>query len=104
MNLLQDLQRELGLTYLFIAHDLSVVQHISDRIAILYGGCLVEIGPAATIYAEPQHPYTQSLLSAVPIPDPRRGAAAPAHRAEGRAAEPDGRRRSAASSRAAARR
>jgi oligopeptide/dipeptide ABC transporter ATP-binding protein len=72
VNLLQDLQRELGLTYLFIAHDLSVVQHISDRIAILYGGCLVEIGPAATIYAEPQHPYTESLLSAVPIPDPRR--------------------------------
>ena len=71
VNLLADLQRELGLTYLFIAHDLSVVQHISDRIAILYGGCLVEIGPAATIYAEPQHPYTQSLLSAVPIPDPR---------------------------------
>ena len=71
VNLLQDLQREMGLTYLFIAHDLSVVQHISDRIAILYGGCLVEIGPAATIYSEPQHPYTQSLLSAVPIPDPR---------------------------------
>ena len=71
VNLLQDLQREMALTYLFIAHDLSVVQHISDRIAILYGGSLVEIGPAATIYAEPQHPYTQSLLSAVPIPDPR---------------------------------
>jgi peptide/nickel transport system ATP-binding protein len=71
VNLLQDLQREMGLTYLFIAHDLSVVQHISDRIAILYGGALVEIGPAATIYAEPQHPSTQSLISAVPIPDPR---------------------------------
>jgi peptide/nickel transport system ATP-binding protein len=71
VNLLQDLQREMGLTYLFIAHDLSVVQHISDRIAILYGGALVEIGPAATLYAEPQHPYTPSLISAVPIPDPR---------------------------------
>jgi peptide/nickel transport system ATP-binding protein len=71
VNLLQDLQRELGLAYLFIAHDLGVVQHISDRIAILYGGRLVEIGPAAAIYAEPLHPYTESLLSAVPIPDPR---------------------------------
>jgi peptide/nickel transport system ATP-binding protein len=71
VNLLQELQREMGLTYLFIAHDLSVVQHISDRIAILYGGSLVEIGPAAAICSEPQHPYAQSLLSAVPIPDPR---------------------------------
>jgi peptide/nickel transport system ATP-binding protein len=71
VNLLQNLQRELRLTYLFIAHDLSVVRHISDRIAILYGGCLVEIGPAESIYAEPLHPYTESLLSAVPIPDPR---------------------------------
>ncbi|MBA3326409.1 MAG: ABC transporter ATP-binding protein [Rhodobacteraceae bacterium] len=71
VNLLQDLQRELGLTYLFIAHDLSVVQRISDEIAILYGGKLVEIGPAATIYADPQHPYTLSLISAIPIPDPK---------------------------------
>ncbi len=71
VNLLQDLQRELGLTYLFIAHDLSIVQRISDEIAILYGGKLVEIGPAATIYAEPQHPYTLSLISAIPIPDPK---------------------------------
>lgn len=69
--LLQELQREMGLTYLFIAHDLSVVQRISDRIAILYGGRLVEIGPAATIYDDPQHPYTLSLISAIPIPDPK---------------------------------
>jgi peptide/nickel transport system ATP-binding protein len=71
VNLLQDLQREMGLTYLFIAHDLSVVQHVSDRIAIMYAGCLVEIGPAETIYAEPLHPYTEALLSAVPVPNPR---------------------------------
>ena len=71
VNLLRDLQREMGLTYLFIAHDLSVVQHIADRIAILYGGRLVEIGPAEGVFADPLHPYTEALLSAVPIPNPR---------------------------------
>jgi peptide/nickel transport system ATP-binding protein len=70
VNLLQDLQAELGLTYLFIAHDLSVVRHISHRIAILYSGKLVELAPADAVYDHPYHPYTEALLSSVPIPDP----------------------------------
>jgi oligopeptide transport system ATP-binding protein len=74
INLLQDLQYRLGLTYLFIAHDLHVVRHIASRIAVMYLGAIVEIGDAEIIYNQPKHPYTEALLSAVPVPDPSRKA------------------------------
>ncbi len=72
INLLNDLKKEFNLSYMFIAHDLSVVKHISDRITVMYLGDVVEIGPADDVYDHPMHPYTKALISAVPIPDPKR--------------------------------
>src|SRR5712691_2765066 len=70
VNLLMDLQKRLSLTYLFIAHDLRLVEHICARVAVMYLGKIVEMGPTAAIFASPQHPYTRALLSAIPVPDP----------------------------------
>ena len=89
INLLDDLQDEFKLTYLFVAHDLSVVRHVSDRIAVMYLGKLMELSPAEELYTKPIHPYTSALLAAIPIPDPEENRAARAHRGLRRAAQPD---------------
>jgi peptide/nickel transport system ATP-binding protein/oligopeptide transport system ATP-binding protein len=75
INLMNDLQQEFGLSYIFISHDLSVVEHICSRIAVMYLGCIIELAPAARFSREPRHPYTAALLAAVPLPDPTRRAA-----------------------------
>jgi len=71
VNTLEDLQQELGLTYLFVAHDISMVKHISHRIAVMYLGSIAELGESNSLYRTPLHPYTQALLSAIPVPDPK---------------------------------
>ncbi len=88
LNLLEDLQEELGLTYLFIAHDLSVINHICDRVNVMYVGKLVESAEGTELYRQPKHPYTEALMSAVPIRNPRQRNRARRIRLEGDVADP----------------
>ena len=88
INLLEDLKGEFGVSYLFISHDLSVVEHIADRVAVMYLGTLVEVGGRDQIWRNPQHPYTKALLAAAPIADPKAARARQRTRPAGRAAEP----------------
>ena len=87
VNLLQDLQKELGLALLFISHDLAIVEHMTHRVAVMYLGKIVEVAGKRAIFSAPKHPYTEALLSAVPVPEP--GAGRAAHHPERRRAEPD---------------
>ena len=89
INLLEDLKGKFGVSYLFISHDLSVVEHIADRVAVMYLGTLVEVGGRDQIWRNPQHPYTKALLAAAPVANPKAGARPPAHGPAGRVAEPD---------------
>ena len=89
INLLDELKAELGLSYLFVAHDLSVVRHIADRVAVMYLGRIVEIGAVDEVFDDPRHPYTQALLSAIPMPDPRVERTRDARAAARRPAQPD---------------
>ena len=88
INLLEELQESLGLTYVFVAHDLSIVRHIADRIAVMYVGKLMELAPAGELYGKPIHPYTSALLSAIPIPDPKENRARVRHVLEGEPPNP----------------
>jgi oligopeptide/dipeptide ABC transporter ATP-binding protein len=88
INLLEDLQESLGLTYVFVAHDLSIVRHIADRVAVMYVGKVVEMAPTDRLYVKPIHPYTAALLSAIPIPDPRENRARARHVLEGEPPNP----------------